>query len=259
MKKFVKRFVIILLCILAIYLLYRFLFLKPQTQNNPETTETSPFSVAKVMLFSSAYGENKDTTFGQSNWILDILQYSDIAIYLENGGADLSAENTVKKLWIEDIALSKPKIGRPSLYYLDSLNFGTAHFNEHNEIQEKLEFTVLNDKNIEDNLQYNTPTFFTDCSNPITLKYVNHSVKSNYEVTSDEPVSFNGKLLEMANISLDDLKAKLDFTVHIVANNNEEFYQRLSIPIELENENNNILSGSILVENDASNLKFTKK
>ena len=257
MKKIGTYLLSILLLILVIGLLCY--FLKPQTKNISEITENNPFSISKIMLFSSAYGENKDTTFGQNNWIVDILQYSDIAIYLENGGADLSAENTVKKLWIEDISLAKPKIGSPSLYYLDSLNFGTAHFYEQNKIQEKLEFTVLNDKNIEDNLQYNTPTFFTDCSNPITLKYVNHSIKSNYEIISNDPVSFNGKLLQLADVSLDDMKANLDFTSHIIANNSEEFYQRLSLPIRLENENNSILDGSILVENDVKKLKFTKK
>lgn len=257
MKKFLKIFLITILLVLLFYLFYYFIFVNFKSEkNNSLAPKTSPFSFSKVVVYSSAYGENKDTTFEQSKWILDLFQYSDIALYIDNGKAELNSENTIKKLWVENIKISHPNIGSPSLYYLNSLNFGTAHFNTQDKIQENLEFTVLNDENLDTNLQYNTPTFFTDCSNPITLKYVNHSVKNNFEISSNETVSFNGKLLQMAGISLGDLSINLQLTIHLINHNNENFYYDLSLPIPLETENQNILEGSILFEKSYENENF---
>lgn len=193
-----------------------------------------------MILYSSAFGENKNTTFQQTSWILNIFQYSDIAIYLENNGDTLDSFNTVKKLYLENMTVETPKIGSPNLYYLDSLNFGTPTINENYKIADSLEFTVLNDANKEDNIQYNTPVFFTDCSNPITLKYVNQALKENFEITSNEPVFFNGKLLKMANISLPDLETRIGFRIHVVNHENQDFYYDLSLPITLENEKNSV-------------------
>ena len=259
MKKFLKILLIIIFFILCFYLFYYFIFVHLKVlQNSSQTPKNNPFSLAKIVVYSSAYGENKDTTFEQSKWILDIFQYSDIALYIDNGNAELNSENTIKKLWIENVKITTPNLGSPHLYYLNSLNFGTANFNKQDEISEHLEFTVLNDENLDSNLQYNTPTFFTDCSNPITLKYVNHSVKNEFEITSNEPLSFNGKLLQTAGISLKDLSAKLQLTIHIINHNNEDFYYNLFLPIPLETETQSILEGNLLFEKSYTE-KFTTK
>lgn len=260
MKKFLKILFTAILFILCIYLFYYFVLVPFKApQNSTKNPENSPFSLAKIVVYSSAYGENQDTTFEQNKWILDIFQYSDIALYIDNGNAELNSENTIKKLWIENIKISNPSLGSPCLYYLNSLNFGTANFNAQDKMEESLEFTVLNDENLEDNLQYNTPIFFTDCSNPITLKYVNHSVKNGFEITSNEPLSFNGKLLQTAGISLENLSAKLQLTIHIINHNNEDFYYDLSLPIPLETETQSILEGSVLIESSYKNKKFLRK
>lgn len=250
-----------------IFLFYNFIFLKFRNKHNlekstipiAESLDTCPFSLSKMILYSSAYGENQNTTFQQSSWILNLLQYTDMAIYIDHNAKELTAENTIKKLTIDHISISTPKLGTPSLYYLSSLNFGTPDFNDTNKIEESIEFTILNDKNTENLLQYNTPTFFTDCSNPITLKYVNHSIKNNYQITSNEPVFFNGKLLEMAKIPLENLNSTIAFTIHIISNNNNAYFYQLSLPIPLENENNSILEGSIFMEKTLENSKFFKE
>lgn len=257
MKKFLKILFIVILFILCIYLFYYFVLVPfKEPQNSTKNPEHSLFSLAKIVVYSSAYGENQDTTFEQNKWILDIFQYSDIALYIDNGNAELNSENTIKKLWIENIKISNPSLGSPCLYYLNSLNFGTANFNAQDKMEEKLEFTVLNDENLDTNLQYNTPTFFTDCSNPITLKYVNHSVKNGFEITSNEPLFFNGKLLQTAGISLENLSAKLQLIIHIINHNNEDFYYDLSLPIPLKTETQSILEGSVLFEKFYQNEKF---
>lgn len=267
MKNFMKILFLLLLAFLTCFLFYHFIWLKYLNKYRfekssiafQEASENSPFSVSKVIVYSSGYGKNKNTTFQQSSWILDVLQYSDIAIYIKNSGEELNSFNTVKKLSLENVHISSPKIGSPNLYYLDSLNFGTSNSNENYKITDSLDFTVLNDTNEANSIQYNTPVFFTDCSNPITLKYVNQSLKENYTITSKEPVFFNGKLLKMANIDLNDLETTIGFRIHIVNYENEDYFYDLSLPISLQNEEHSIYEGSILVESEFENLKFMKE
>lgn len=249
MKNFIKVLLIILLFIFMIYIFHNFIWLRYQRKHGfeksnieiSEGSQNSPFSISKVIVYSSAYGENKNTTFQQSNWILNIFQYSDIAIYIENKADELNTANTVKKLYLENLSISTPALGSPSLYYLDSLNFGTPNRNENYKIDDSIEFTVLNDTNETNTIQYNTPVFFTDCSNPITLKYVNSSIKENFTIFSNEPVFFNGKLLEMAGVELKDLETIIRFRIHVVNYENEDFYYDLSLPMPFENETNSVL------------------
>ena len=271
MKKIFKKIIlplfIILLSILLIYIFHNSIFLKLKNkyklENNSleisQNIQNSPFSISKIIIYSSGYGENKNTTFEKNNWILDILQYSDIAIYIDNSNNELTAKNTVKKLSLENISISNPKIGKSSLYYLDSLNFGTPNIDLNYTIQNSLEFTVLNDNNSQNYIQFNTPVFFADCSNPITLKYVNNPIKENYVLTSNEPIFFNGKLLQIADISLNDLSATIQLTINIENYENEKYSYNLSIPITLENENSSIYDGDILIENEYKNYKFFKQ
>ena len=267
MKNLMKVLFCILLIFLTFYLFYHFIWLKYSNKYSlekssialHESSENSPFSIAKVVVYSSGYGVNKNTTFQQNSWVLDVLQYSDIAIYIKNSGEELNSLNTVKKLFLENIQISPPKIGLPNLYYLDSLNFGTPNRNENFKIADSLEFTVLNDANKENRIQYNTPTFFTDCSNPITLKYVNEKIKENFEITSHEPIFFDGKLLKMANIDLADLEMTIGFRIHVVNYENEDYFYDFSLPIDLKNEEYSIYEGNILSKRDFENLKFIKE
>lgn len=267
MKNYFKVLFIIILCVLNFIILFHFIWIPYRNKHNfeksniamAELSQNSPFSISRIITYSSAYGENKNTTFQQSNWILDLFQYTDIALYIQHSGNELNSSNTVKKLFLENIHISTPKIGSSALYYLDSLNFGTPNIYKDYKLSDSIEFTVLNDSNEQNSIQYNTPVFFTDCSNPITLKYVNTPIKENYTITSNEPVFFNGKLLKMANISLEDLAVTIDFTIHIINHENEDFYYPFSLPISLEDEHNSIYEGNILTQKNFEHLKFMKK
>lgn len=118
MKNRIKILFLIFLLILLIGLLNHFIFQKwlskIRFENDDISLQNSPFSIEKIILYSSSYGENQNTTFQQSNWILNILQYTDIAIYLEHTGETLNASNTVKKLSLENITLSTPKLRNAS-------------------------------------------------------------------------------------------------------------------------------------------------
>ena len=55
-----------------------------------------------------------------------------------------------------------------------------------------------------------------------------------YEFNNSSTVTFNGKVLKEANISLDDINYNLKFTIHIVNNLNEKFSYNMNLDSNLD-------------------------
>lgn len=266
MKNFIKLFFIIFLLIIIIVLSYNYIFLKFTNKHNLEMNsihffeKSSNFTINKIILYTNAYGVNKNTNFQQSNWILDLYQYTDIAIFIDNGTDDLNSSNTIKKIYIEDINFyNSPKSGTTSLYYLDSGYFGTETYSEDYKIDNTLEFTILNDSNENDSIQTNTPVMFSDLSNPITLKYVNNNIYNNFNLPTNEAISFDGSLLNKSGISISSLESSFSFYIVIVNNNNETFKHLVHIDIPLSNTSGDIYSGFVLETKNNLNYSFLKE
>ena len=100
--------------------------------------EEPVFSLDKIVLFSSA--TVKTNELKNSVWNLDISQFSDICIYLNNIENNNNSKNIVRELYIDNINISKT----------DS----TANYSN-NEI-------------------------FDNLSNPIVLGYYNQNIKTNF-------------------------------------------------------------------------------
>ena len=253
-KKVILSIIAIILLILDIYLIFNFIYLKYKNKNFIETTDVvfaedlrnSPFKIDKIVLYSSGFGNNKNTKFQNSNWILDIYQYTDIALYLKSTEA------------IKTLKISNFKADFGNLYYLDVTKFGTENILQNYEINQELEYTVLNDSNEDNIINYNTPIFFADSSNPITLKYVN-MIKENYTLENTEKLSFNGSLLEKANIKLEDLKTAIEFDITITDYNNTAYCTTLKLSNPIEYSNSSIFDGHLLLEKKNQNIILLKK
>lgn len=211
----------------------------PQQGAEEYSHENSPFIINKIILYSSAYGTNKGSGQNQSSWLLDIYQYTDIAIFIDRNFSDLNEKNTIKKLYIENINFyNSSETGTPSLYYLDAKHFGNADYLEDYKILDKLEFTVLNDSNENNSIQTNTPVLFSDLSNPITLKYINNNIynRGNYfEAPINTPIILDGTLIDIAKISVSSLETSFNFDIVLENNNNDTFRYKLNINIPLTN------------------------
>ena len=210
------------------------------SDNNEETV----FSIQKITLYSSANAI--DNSKDQSLRDVSICQYSDLAIYIDNGqsSSELTDKNTIKELYIDNIFMtSKLDNGTKILNYKNPLNFG-----KYKDIEEptnnRIDFKIINTNQENESNNYDEPTFFTDCSNPINLGYLNKDILTNYSVSADSStVSFNGKVLKEANISLDDINYTLNFTIHIVNNLNEKFSYNMNLDVNLDDNNGGIYNG----------------
>ena len=145
-----------------------------------------------------------------------------------------------------------------NLYYLDITKFGTEEILKNYEVNPELDFTVLNDSNEENLINYNTPIFFADSSNPITLKFVN-VVAKNFTIENNEKLQFNGSLLARTNTKLENLKTSISFDINVEDYNNEIYTSTIYLNIPIENDTTNIFNGSILETKTNQNIVLLKK
>lgn len=249
--KTVLTIFILLLCILS-FLYYDLIFrtsyakdeFSTQVEKVAEQNENPIFKIQKILIYSSANAIDKSEN--ESLQDLSILQYSDIAITIDNTSTvyDLTNENTVKDLYIDNISISTGSDkGYQYVNYKSALDF--AKYKEIDELNsDKIEYNIVSTNEENNNTDYESPTFYADCSNPITLEYMNQDIITNYAASSDSnTISFNGKVLQEAGIDLNDINYSLNFTIHIVNNLNEEFICPVRLQVDLSGDDGGIYKG----------------
>lgn len=211
-----------------------------------DENENAIFNVQKILLYSSANAIDNSDDLSLKN--MNISQYTDISIFIDNTStiSELTNENTIKELYIDNIVVSSNgDIGTKILNYKDPLSFG-----KYEDIKEpennRIDFNIINTNQENENNDYANPTFYTDCSNPISLGYLNKDILTNYSVSQDvNTVSFNGKVLKEANINLDDINYSLSFKIHIVNNLNQKFVYNMKLNVDLNGNDGGIYNGYV--------------
>ena len=193
------------------------------------------FSIDKIYLCCSANAIDKSVNKNMKD--LDIYQYADIAIYINNRNSNegLNNENTIKKLCIDNIAIQTgSNIGEKSLNYTNSLNVGRNTDVQNALSSDKIDFNIIYVNSENNQADYSNPTFYTDCSNPITLKYINKNIVTGYSIDENSSISFDGRLLKQANVAKENIECNIKFRINLVNNNEEEFscWVNFNIPID---------------------------
>lgn len=272
-----------------------------------ENNKEQVFKVEKILICSSANAT--DLSEKQNLQDMSIYQYTDIAVYINNG-EDLSNKNTVKELYIDNISLEgNSDIGKKELNYKNILKFGlkkdtlpksstiTDMSSEHNvfeslmnntgnnntasndnksidvgnivtneteestsEVQEnseyeddgKIKFNIVYTNEENEKADYNKPTFYTDCSNPITLEYLNNDIATNYKMDENKSVSFDGSILKDAGISTESLACKVKFKINIINNEDEKYSCWINFDIPLDD----IYEGTTMKAKSTNNQKY---
>ncbi len=248
-------FVILIILLFVIFLLYyNYVLFKSFAKNQfakemieiSDENENSIFNIQKILLYSNATA--KDNSKNQSLSNVSLSQYSDISIYIDNTSyiTDLTSENTVKELYIDNIVMkSNSDIGTKILNYKNPLNFGKFKEVETPK-NNRIDFNIIKNNAENENHDYSKPTFYTDCSNPITLGYLNKDLLTNYSISENsKSISFNGKVLKEANVNLKDINYTVSFKIHIVNNLNQKFVYDMSLDVNLEDDNGGIYNGYV--------------
>lgn len=226
-----------------------------------KSVEEPIFKIKEIMLYSSANG--KDNSKGEVLKDLNIDQYTDISITIDNKSfiTDLSNKNTVSELYIDNIRITKNSDkGESRLNYKNPYDFGI--YKDTIEKTDRIDFKILHTNEDNKTNDFTTATFFTDCSNPITLGYMNKNIKTNCEIKkTNQSIEFNGKLLEAADIPIEDVAYRLNFQIHLKNSLEESYVYTVDLNVPLQDENSSIYDGYIfkLMNNQAKEYYFLKE
>ena len=230
-------------------------------ENIYEKNKNTVFRISKLMTYSGA--EAKDNSDNLSDF--NISQYSDLALYIDNhyDNAELTEENTVKELYVDNFKITLPptKLGdKQSLFYKNPLNMGKFREYDYDKIDKELRYDIIYKNDENDSQYYNTPVFYTDCSNPISISYINDNIFKNYSVPKNSSISYDGRVLKDIDIDLKDIMPKISFTIHIKNNLNEGFVCNFSCNVHFENSEGSIYSGYFIeiYEDFGKTYKFFK-
>ncbi len=249
-------FTVLIIALFIIFLLYYSLVFSVTFARNSFTNqmvdisdnnENSIFKIKKVSLYSNANAIDNSENNSLKN--MNICQFTDIQIYIDNTSyiSELKDENTVKDLYIDNIQINtnSQNAGTQSLNYKNPLDFGKYKKIKDPE-NNSINFNIVSTNESNESADYSKPTFYTDCSNPITLGYMNKDILTNYAVSQDansNTISFNGKVLKEANINLNDISYVLNFKIHITNNLNQKFVYDMKLNVDLTENNNAIYNG----------------
>lgn len=253
-KKIIHAIIIIFLIVILIFLFqntYNKLLQKKTFENSimnfAEKNSKKIFSIDKIVLFSSCDSKNK--TSSQTNFTIENLYtYTDIAIFINNNSEENTLENTLKKVKISNIKISKePEIGNPNLYYKSINNFAKSELEEKNKIEKELEFKITS----ENEADLSNPVLYNNCANPITLSYINQNIKTDYTMTDTEnPITYNGKLLERCGVKLETIETSISFDIEIENNKSQKFKTTVFLDIPYQNESTTIYEGNFKINKD---------
>lgn len=234
MQFLILSFIILFFCIIIYVFFIQNIFVKNNFEKDnsyfASLNNNVPFSIKKIILFSSATAEA-----GSVNQLLslNISQYCDIGIYL----MPLESNNTfISSLYIDNINISSPEIGTPYLYKKSITDFGKNTFNKNTIINDSFCFNVVN---LESEINYNNYEIYRDGSTPITFGFFNQNIKTDFIVEKDEIV-YNGTLLKEALIPLTSLNCNISFALNIITNSNEHYICNLNFEIPFNDKNGSI-------------------
>ncbi len=232
--------IVIILIFLALIWYFILTIIKNISKNNfvkqaidiSSVNESPVFKIDKILLFSSANAE--DNTEEKSLKDLNISQYTDISIKINNklnDSEDLTQENTVKALRIDNIELSsKQSSGIKSLTYKNPYKFATFYKMKASEVYDStdteikcapIDFKIINSN--EEQVDNDLPNFFTDCSNTITLGFINKDIVTHYSLPDNNNISDDGTLLNQAHVDLKSLATDISFKINITNNLDQNF------------------------------------
>ena len=203
------------------------------------------FSIEKVLIYSSAGIENNN----QSNLKdLGICQYTDLAIYINNKNSitDINEKNTVGQLYIDNIKIeSQNNSGEKILNYKNFNDFGKFKSFEN---CDRIDFDVIRTNKENEERDYSKPSFYTDCSNPVTIGYINKNITQYSASQNDNLVYYDGKILKNAKVELEELRYNLSFKIHIINNINEEFIYEANIKDVVSNDDKAIYNNGFVAK-----------
>lgn len=212
-----------------------------------EENSNPVFKINKLVLYSSAHAVDNSQDGRMED--IDISQFTDIAIYIDNKGKteEITAENTINELYIDNLEIKVPSgNGEKILNYKNPKKFGK--YTDLNNFQDnRIDFNVVHSNDEQMGAGFADSVFYTDCSNPISLGYINKNILTNCAIGNvNGEVKFDGSILRNASVDLKSISGNIKMSIHIKNNQDEDFICNLELDNTFEDIENGIYSGYVM-------------
>lgn len=258
--KIIAIFIVLLIIFIFVYYyFFKNIFIKKNFEKEytsiSSLNEETIFSLYKIVLFSSATANSNGLS--NSVWDLDISQYCDICIYLNNIKNENSSKNVVKQLYIDNIEISKPELGTPCLYQKAIEDFGKCSFSDDKIIPDRFDFNIVKNGNI---INYSNNEIYDDLSSPLSIGFYNKNIKTGF-LNSDSQIEYNGKILKRASIPEASIKCDVSFDINIINELDEHYVCNINFNIPFSNNDSSIYEDGYVKKeiSNLSNYKFLRK
>lgn len=214
-----------------------------ETTKFVEENANPVFRVGKIVLWSSAYAVDNSNKELKD---IDISQFTDIEIYIDNTSknSEITAENTINTMYIDDIKIETDEMNRDIRFNYKNPYYCGKFVDIQNWEADGILFKILNTNRKQIEANYDENVFYTDCSNPITLGYVNKNFMTHCEISGETGmINFDGSILSKVTQDIKRLNSKISFNINIVNNYNEKYICRIEINNDLTENNNAIDTG----------------
>lgn len=265
MNKTNKRILIVCICTLLLCLIiYAFFRISNQYKINvlfahnaskmQENLENPIFKLEKVIVYSDANIE--DLSENQNLEDINISQFTDFAIYIDNNPKvqELTEENTVNKIYIDNISVTGTDLGTQKVFYKDINKL--CNYEPIREGASLINYIVLH-ANREKEIAKMSNVYYTDCSEPLIVTYVNENIIERKDASeSKNKLSLDGSMLRYFGIKLEDLNYRISFRINLENNLGELYYCDFSQDVNLNSSDGGIYTGYIMQVFDLSDSKY---
>ena len=208
-----------------------------------------PFSLNKIVLYSSSTASIVNSYNDNSVQALDISQYCDISLYINNENNSI-----INKLYIDNISISNPEIGTPHLYKKALSDMEKCSYDSSKIITNQFQYNIVS-KDLP--INYENYELYSDGSTPITIGFFNENIKSNYLLTEEE-IKNSSSFLKDAHIPLSSINCNISFVLNIITAKNEHYICNINISIPFENKDGSSIYNTGFVINEIQNDKLSK-
>ena len=208
-----------------------------------------PFSLNKIVLYSSSTASTVNSYNDNSVQALDISQYCDISLYINNENNSI-----IKKLYIDNISISNPEIGTPYLYKKALSDMEKCSYDSSKIITNQFQYNIVS-KDLP--INYENYELYSDGSTPITIGFFNENIKSNYLLTEEE-IKNSISFLKDAHIPLSSINCNISFVLNIITAKDEHYICNINISIPFENKDGSSIYNTGFVINEIQNDKLSK-
>lgn len=226
MKEKIKYIIIIIIILILMFSVY--IFLHSKNNIKEEKQEKTAFVVNKVLSYTSAMAYPVEGA-NIANLEVDIYQYTDFAIYINN-----IEGKTISNIYIDDVKILRaPNIGSADVYSKNLNDFAKPQKGE--ELSKNLEFKISENE-------------------PIIVSYVNN-VKQKYVISNTSgKIDYDETILKRAKILSSDIKAQISFKINIIDSDTNHYTCEMILDIPVEE----LIDGQNIIENN-ENIKFIRE